>query len=201
MLLLYSSLRYFRSRRLYSHIRCHYCNPFIQSRLMASTHARSLRIRVSLYLSAASSTRSITTPNTYPLRRASPPGVLILSGWRWLRQGFVQTVLRAALDYTSEITGAGAEPLFAIRQKYASVLAPLFHGNASGPTPGIPSPLSPLSAMRKAISFPPHSTIARPRPSSTVLLMGRGDLYRVRMRRAESRVGFSPGFSDIRDFV
>lgn len=39
----------------------------------------------------------------------------------------------------SEITGAGADPLFAVRQKYASVLALLFHGNASGPTPGIAS--------------------------------------------------------------
>lgn len=85
--------------------------------------------------------------------------------------------------------GRRSEPLFAAGRKYASVLAPLFHGNA--PEPQGPSPLSPLSATRKAISFPPPYSRAAETKFGRFLQRKGKDLYRDRMRRAAGSVSVS----------
>ena len=69
------------------------------------------------------------------------------------------------------------------------MLAPLFHGNAPEPTPGIRCLFLHFRRReRRFLSPSVLSTVARPRPSSAVLLAERDDLYRDRMRRAARSV-------------
>ena len=163
---------------------------------MACTHACStMQIRVSLYCICRrrvarevvhNHTKHVFTPPRLP----SPPGDAFSSdgvgcatpGIRI--DGFTNHFRLYAWD-----NGHRSELLFAVGRKYASVLAPLFHGNAPEPTLRIRRLFLHFRQRERRFLFSfVLSTVARPRPSSAVFLAERDDLYRDRRRRAARSV-------------
>lgn len=131
------------------------CSPF--TRLVASTHASCEY--VSRYIcrrvareAVHNYTKHVSTPAPRLATRRSHP-----LRWLWLHRGIRIDGFTGRFRLYAWDNGRRSEPLFAAGRKYASVFAPLFHGNALDPTPGSVAFFSTFGNA-KGDFFPPLET-------------------------------------------
>lgn len=166
---------------------------------MASTHdsreyvSRYICRRPVVWVAVHNHTKHVSTPARH-LAHPFSTSVMALLAPGIRIDGFTGRFRLYAWD-----NGRRSEPLFAAGQKYASVFAPFFHGNAPEPTPEVRRLfLHFRQRERRFLSPSALSAVAR-RDQIRPFSWRKGAIY-IGSEKS-SRIGFSFGFLDIRDFV